>query len=141
MTSLEVKTGLPELTPLRRYLSRRAALLDIFETVWRGRFWENARPLEAHGRYQARNRDSNRAADVGCHAPPLGASGCHARSVERRQRLDSDTARLAAQISRLQQHHPVVIVQLAIPVEKRAYLQRRDVPQSRILGPRRDISD
>jgi hypothetical protein len=36
MTSLEVKTGLPELTPLRRYLSRRAALLDIFETVCPG---------------------------------------------------------------------------------------------------------
>jgi hypothetical protein len=55
------------------------------------------------------------------------ASGCHARSVERRRRLDRDTARLAAQISRLQQHHPVEIVQLAIPVEKRVYLQRRDV--------------
>jgi hypothetical protein len=40
---LEVKTGLPELTPLRRYLSRRAALLDIFETVWRAHFLQNAR--------------------------------------------------------------------------------------------------
>jgi hypothetical protein len=40
---LEVKTGLPELTPLRRYLSRRAALLDIFETVCRGHFWKNER--------------------------------------------------------------------------------------------------
>jgi hypothetical protein len=38
MTSLEVKTGLPELTPLRRYLSRRAALLDFFGTVCRGAF-------------------------------------------------------------------------------------------------------
>jgi hypothetical protein len=40
---LEVKTGLPEQTPLRRYLSRRAALLDIFETVCRGHFLPNAR--------------------------------------------------------------------------------------------------
>jgi hypothetical protein len=40
---LEVKTGLPELTPLRRYLSSRAALLDIFETVWWAHFLQNAR--------------------------------------------------------------------------------------------------
>ena len=31
--------------------------------------------------------------------------------------------------------------QLVIPVEKRAYLQRQDAPQSRILGLRRGISD
>jgi hypothetical protein len=35
----EVKTGLPELTPLRRYLSSRAGLLDIFETMRWGHFW------------------------------------------------------------------------------------------------------
>jgi hypothetical protein len=46
-----------------------------------------------------------------------------------------DTTRLAVLISRLQQHHPEEIVQLAIPVEKHAYLQRGEAPQSRILGP------
>jgi hypothetical protein len=40
---LEVKTGLPELTPLRRYLSSRAALLAIFEIVRRGHFFPNGR--------------------------------------------------------------------------------------------------
>jgi hypothetical protein len=39
----EVKTDLPELIPLRRYLSGRAALLDIFETVCRAHFLQNAR--------------------------------------------------------------------------------------------------
>jgi hypothetical protein len=52
-----------------------------------------------------------------------------------------DTTRLAALISRLQQHRPLEIVQFAIPVEKRAYLQQRDAPRSRILGRQRDIPD
>jgi hypothetical protein len=39
----EVKTDLPELIPLRRYLSSRAALLEIFKTMWRGHFLQNAR--------------------------------------------------------------------------------------------------
>jgi hypothetical protein len=39
----EVKTDLPELIPLRRYLSGRAALLDIFETVSRAHFLQNNR--------------------------------------------------------------------------------------------------
>jgi mRNA-degrading endonuclease toxin of MazEF toxin-antitoxin module len=38
--------------------------------------------------------------------------------------LDSGATRPVVLISRLQQHHPVAIVQLAVPVEKRAYLQR-----------------
>jgi hypothetical protein len=59
--------------------------------------------------------------------------------VERRLRLEA--TRLAVLISRPEQHHPVEIVPLAIPVEKRAYLQPRDAPQSRILDPRRGIPD
>src|SRR5438874_6808270 len=55
--------------------------------------------------------------------------------------LDSDAVRLAALISRLQQRHPVEIVQFAILVGKRASSQGRDTPQCRILGPQRGISD
>jgi hypothetical protein len=51
--------------------------------------------------------------------------------------VDSEAMRSAVLISRLQRHHPVEIDQLV----KLAYLQRRDVLQSRILGPRRGISD
>jgi len=40
----EVKTVLPELTSAAPYLCSRAALLDIFETMCWGRFWQNARP-------------------------------------------------------------------------------------------------
>jgi hypothetical protein len=49
--------------------------------------------------------------------------------------LDSDATRLAVLISHLQRHHPVEVIQFAMPVKKRAYLERRDAPQSRILGP------
>jgi hypothetical protein len=55
--------------------------------------------------------------------------------------LDSDVTQVAVLIIRPQQHHPVEIVPLVIPVEKRAYLQPRDAPQSRILDPRRGIPD
>ena len=55
--------------------------------------------------------------------------------------LDSDVTQVAVLIIRPEQHHPVEIVSLVIPVEKRAYLQPRDAPQSRILGPRRGIPD
>jgi len=55
--------------------------------------------------------------------------------------LDSDVTQVAVLIIRPEQHHPVEIVPLVIPVEKRAYLQPRDAPQSRILGPRRGIPD
>jgi hypothetical protein len=42
--------------------------------------------------------------------------------------VDSEAMRSAVLISRLQRHHPVEIDQLVMPVEKLAYLQRRDVP-------------
>jgi mRNA-degrading endonuclease toxin of MazEF toxin-antitoxin module len=41
---------------------------------------------------------------------------------------NSNATRLTVLISRPQQHRLVEVVQLAIPVEKRAYLQRRDAP-------------
>jgi hypothetical protein len=68
----------------------------------------------------------------------------HVDAVRRKVRRTTAAtvmSRLVVLINRLQQHHPVETIQLAIPLEKRAYLQPRDAPQSRILGPRRGIPD
>ena len=41
-------------------------------------------PIRLSGLSYVSNRDSSRAADVGCHAPPRGVRMCHTRPVERR---------------------------------------------------------
>jgi hypothetical protein len=70
------------------------------------------------------SRASSRAVHVGCHAPPRGVRMPTLVQFSGDCAVDSDATRSVVLISRLQKHRPVEIVRLAVPVEKRAYLQR-----------------
>src|SRR5215468_563590 len=119
---------------LRRQQSSGAALLDILKPCAGGFLAKRAAigdPLRKWALVLAPPIGVTIATATAAARLTLGATRHHGASECPRVQLSSHA------ISRLQQHHPVEVAQLAIPVEKRAYLRRREVPQSRMLGPRR----